>query len=162
MRKWWGAAIIQMKLTHWPVAHLCCGGLVLIDQELVLVLIHCAGIVDSCSKTNSGTFCKTNHHASTQLLNKWMALKLGEEQSFIPKGEQPNATCDYILSINYEKTSVFSASGKFVHRLDIKCSFFFGGGKERFFHILTFYLRYSLCRFGEIFILSLKYFRENE
>ena len=48
----------------------CCGGLDLIDQGLVLVLTHCAGIVDSCSKTNSGTFCKTNHHASTQLLNK--------------------------------------------------------------------------------------------
>ena len=75
----------------------CCGDLILIDQGLVLVLTHCAGIVDSCSKLNSGTFCKTNHPASSLFLNKQMALKLGEEQLFCPKGEQPSATYEYIL-----------------------------------------------------------------
>ena len=74
----------------------------LIDQGLVLVLTHCAGIVDSCSKPNSGTFCKTIHPATAQFLNKLMALKLGEEQLFHLKGEQPSATYDYILSINHE------------------------------------------------------------
>ena len=69
----------------------------LIDQGLVLVLTHCAGIVDSCSKLNSGTFCKTNHPASSLFLNKQMALKLGEEHLFCPKGEQPSATYEYIL-----------------------------------------------------------------
>ena len=42
----------------------------LIDQGLVLVLTHCAGIVDSCSKLNSGTLFKTKHLASAQFLNK--------------------------------------------------------------------------------------------
>ena len=74
----------------------------LIDQGLVLVLTHCAGIVDSCSKTNSAAFCKTNHPASAQFLNKQMALKLGEEQLFSLKGEYKSATYDYILSINCE------------------------------------------------------------
>ena len=133
----------------------------LIDQGLILVLTHCAGIVDSCSKTNSGTLCKTSNPASSLFLNRWMALKLGEEQLFSPKGKQPSATYDFILSINCEKTSVFWASGKFAHGLDIKCSFF-GEKRAFFFHILSFYHKYSLSRFGEMFILSLQYFRENQ
>ena len=36
-------------------------------------------IVDSFSKPNTGTFCKTNHYAFAQFLYKYMALKLGEE-----------------------------------------------------------------------------------
>ena len=129
MREWWRAAIIQME----PHSLACSSPPAvevwfLIDQRLVLVLTHCAGIVDSCSKTNSGTFCRKNHPASAHFLNKWMALKLGEEQLFSPKGEQPDATYDYILSINCEKTSAFWASGKFSHGLEIKCSF--SGGKK--------------------------------
>ena len=87
----------------------CCGGLVPNRPRtgLVLVLTHCAGIVDSCSKPNGGTFSKTNHPASSLFLNKQVALKLGEEQLFHLKGEQPSATYDYILSINCEKTSAF-------------------------------------------------------
>ena len=50
-----------------------------------------------------------------------MAIKLGEEQLFILKGEQPSATYDYILSVNLEKISLFWESGKFAHGLDIKC-----------------------------------------
>ena len=42
----------------------------LIDQGLVLALTHCACIVDSCSKPNSGAFCKTIHLATAQFLNK--------------------------------------------------------------------------------------------
>ena len=42
----------------------------LVDLGLVLILAHCAGIVDSCSKPNRGTFCKTNLPASSQSLNK--------------------------------------------------------------------------------------------
>ena len=60
-----------------------------------------------------------------------MTLKLGEEHLCSPKGGQPNATYDYILSINCEKTSAFRESGKFAHGLDIKCSFF--GEKRAFF-----------------------------
>ena len=40
------------------------------------------------------------------------------------KGEQPSATYDYIISINYERTSAFLESGEFAHGLDIKCSFY--------------------------------------
>ena len=69
----------------------------LIDQGLVLVLTHCAGIVDSCSKPNGGTFSKTNHPASSLFLNKQMALKLVDEQLFCPKGEQPSTIYEYIL-----------------------------------------------------------------
>ena len=36
-----------------------------------------------------------------------MALKLGEEQVFCLKGEQPGATYEYILSKNYEKRTAF-------------------------------------------------------
>jgi len=66
-----GAAIIQMK----PHSLACSSSPAvevwfLIDQGLVLVLTHCAGTVDSCSKPKSGTFCKTNHPASAQFLNK--------------------------------------------------------------------------------------------
>ena len=123
-REWWGAAIIQMKphslaCSSPPAAEVW----FLIDQGLVLFLTHCAYIVDSCSKPNSGTFCRTNHPASSLFLNKQMALKLGEEQLLSPKGEQPSAIYDYILLINCEKTSAFWASGKFAHGLDIKCSF---------------------------------------
>ena len=133
MREWQAEAIIQMK----PHSLACSSSpsvevWFLIDQGLVLVLTHCAGIVDSCSKTNSGTFCKTNHPVSAQFLNKWMALKLGEEQLFSPIGEQPSTTYDYILSINCEKTSAFWTSGKFAHGLDIKCSFW-GEQKSVFF-----------------------------
>ena len=95
----------------------------LIDQGLVLVVNHCTCIVDPCSIPNSGTFCRTNHPASSLFLNKQMALKLGEEQLLSPKGEQPSATYDYIISINYERTSAFLESGEFAHGLDIKCSF---------------------------------------
>ena len=149
MREWWGAAIIQMKLTHWPVAHLCCGGLVLIDQGLVLVLTHCAGIVDSCSKPNSGTFCRTNHPASSLFLNKSISLKLGEKQLFSPKGEQASETYDYILSINCENTSAFWESGKFAHGLYIKCLFYWE--QRTSFNIPLFYTKYS-CTFWELFI----------
>ena len=124
MREWWGAAIIQMKphSLAWsspPAVEVC----FLIDQGLVLVLTHCAGIVDSCSKPNSGTFCKTNHPASSLFLNKQMALKLGEEQLFSPK---ENNQVQYMNTFfnNCEKTSVFHESGKFAHGLDIKCSFY--------------------------------------
>ena len=48
----------------------CCGDLVPNNHGLVLVLTHCAGIVDSCSKPNSETFCKANHPATSQFLNK--------------------------------------------------------------------------------------------
>ena len=71
MRVCRGAAIIQMK-PH----SLACGSpsavevCFLRDQGLVLVLTHCAGIVDSCSKLNSGTLFKTKHPASAQFLNK--------------------------------------------------------------------------------------------
>ena len=57
----------------------------LIDQGLVLVLTHCSGIVDSCSKPNSGTFCRRNHTVSSLFLNKKMALKLEKEQLFSSK-----------------------------------------------------------------------------
>ena len=103
MREWWRAAIIQTK-SH----SLACSSApamevwFLIDQGLVLVLTHCAGIVDSCSKPNSGTFCRTNHPASSLFLKKQMALKLEEEQLFSLKGEQPSATYEHILSINGE------------------------------------------------------------
>ena len=66
MRECLGAAIIQMK----PYSLACSSPPAvevwfLIDQGLVLVLTHCAGIVDSCSKTNSAAFCKTNQPASS-------------------------------------------------------------------------------------------------
>ena len=71
MGECWGAAIIQMK----PHSLACSSPPAvevwfLIDQGLVLVLTHCDGIVDACSKLNSGIFCKTNHPASSQFLNK--------------------------------------------------------------------------------------------
>ena len=150
MREWWRAAIIQMKLHS-----LACSSppavevWFLIDQGLVLVLTHCAGILDSCSKPNSGTFCKTNHPASAQFLNKQMALKLGEEQLFCLKREKPSASYEYILSINCEKTSAFLESGKFAHGLDIKYSLYWE--KRAFFHILTFYEKYSLYTFCGMF-----------
>ena len=125
MREWWGAVIIQMK----PHSLACSSPPAvevwfLIDQGLILVLTHCAGIVDSSSKTNSEAFCRKNHPASSLFLNKSISLKLGEKQLFSLKGEQPSATYDYILSINCEKTFPFWESGKFAHGLDIKCSFY--------------------------------------
>ena len=160
MREWWGAAIIQIK----PHSLACSSPPAvevwfLIDQGLVLVLTHCAGIVDSCSKTNSGTFCKTNHPVSAQFLNKWMALKLGEEQLFSLKGEQPSATYDNILSINCEL--LFENQGNLYMDwiLDV---IFIGNKWAFFFHILSFYPKYSLYIFFEMFIFSLKYFRKNE
>ena len=131
----------------------------LIDQEMVLVMTHCAGIVDSCSKPNSGTFCKTNHPASSLFLKKQMALKLEEEQLFSLKGEQPSATYDYILSINSENC---------VLRIREICTWtgyqmlILLETNQHFFHILSFYPKYSLCIFCEIFILSLKLFSKNE
>ena len=97
------ASLTGLQLTS------CSGGLVPNRPRtgLVLVLAHCSGIVDSCSKPNSGTFCKTNHPASSLFLKKQMALKLEEEQLFSLKGEQPSETYDYILLINCEKTSPF-------------------------------------------------------
>ena len=131
----------------------------LIDQEMVLVMTHCAGIVDSCSKPNSGTFCKTNHPASSLFLKKQMALKLEEEQLFSLKGEQPSATYEHILSINDENCflkirEICTWTGYQVLILL--------GTNEHFFHILSFYPKYSLCIFCEMFILSLKHFRKNE
>ena len=149
------ASLTGLQLTS------CCGGLDLIDQGLVLVLTHCAGIVDSCSEPNSETFCRKNHPASSLFLNKSISLKLGEKQLFSPKGEQASETYDYILSINCEKTFPFWESGKFAHGLDIKCSFYWEQ-KSIFFHILSFYHEYLLCTFCEMFVLSLKYFRKNE
>ena len=67
------ASLTGLQLTSF------CGDLVPNNQGLVLVLNHCAGIVDSSPKPNSGTFCKTNHYAFAQFLYKYMALKLGEE-----------------------------------------------------------------------------------
>ena len=71
MRELWGAGMIQMKphslaFSSPPAVEF----LFLIDQVLVLGLAYCAGIVDSCSKPNSGTFCKTNHPTSPQFMNK--------------------------------------------------------------------------------------------
>ena len=48
----------------------------LIDQGLVLVLTHCAGFVDSYSKPNSGTFCKTNHPACASFWINLFSLKV--------------------------------------------------------------------------------------
>ena len=96
-----GASLTGLQLTS------CCGGLVPNRPRTGTGPEDCAGILDSCSKPNSGTFCKTNHPASAQFLNKQMALKLGEEELLSLKGEQPSATYDYILSINCEKTSAF-------------------------------------------------------
>ena len=54
-----------------------------------------------------------------------MALKSGERQLFSLKREQlKSETYEYILSINCEKTSAFWESGKFVHGLNSKCSFY--------------------------------------
>ena len=61
-----------------------------------------------------------------------MSLKFGKEHLLSPKGEQPSATYDYIISINYERTSAFLESGEFAHGLDIKCSFW-GGNQRAFF-----------------------------
>ena len=160
MREWWGVAIIQMKphslaFSSPPSVEVW----FLIDQGLVLVLTHCAGIVDSCSKPNSGTFCKTIHPATAQFLNKLMALKLREEQLFHLKGEQPSATFECILSINCEKTSAFWESGKFVHELDIKCSFYWEQ-RAIFFSIPLFYPKHTLYTFCDLFISSLKCFRK--
>ena len=95
------ASLTGLQLTS------CCGGLVPNRPRTATSPDYCAGIVDSCSKPNSGTFCKTNHPASAQFLNKQMALKLGEEQLFCLKREKPSASYEYILSINCEKTSAF-------------------------------------------------------
>ena len=105
----------------------------LIDQEMVLVMTHCAGIVDSCSKPNSGTFCKTNHPASSLFLKKQMALKLEEEQLFSLKGEQPSETYDYILLINCEKTSPFWNQGNLYVDWILDVNFI--GNKRAFFFL---------------------------
>ena len=162
MREWWEAAINtdEASLTGLKLTS-CCGGLVPNRPKTGTGPDPLCWYWYSCSKTNSGTLCKTSNPASSLFLNRWMALKLGEEQLFSPKGKQPSATYNFILSINCEKTSVFWASGKFAHGLDIKCSFF-GEKRAFFFHILSFYHKYSLSRFGEMFILSLQYFRENQ
>ena len=132
MREWRGAAIIQMK----PHSLACRSApsvkvWFLWDQGLVLVLTHCAGIADSCSKPNSGTLCKTIHPATTQFLNKWMSLKLWEEQLFCLKGEQQSATYDYILSVNCEKTSAFWDQGNL--RMDWIVNVHFIGKEKNIF-----------------------------
>ena len=138
-----GASLIVLQLTF------CCGGLVPNRPRNGSGPDPCAGIVDFCSKPNSGTLCKTNHPASAQFLNKQMALKLGEEQLFCLKREKPSASYEYILPINCEKTSAFLESGKFAHGLDIKYSLYWE--KRAFFHILTFYEKYSLYTFCGMF-----------
>ena len=81
-----------------------------------------------------------------------MALKLGEKQLFRLKREQLSASYEYILSINCEKISPFLEPGKFAHGLDTKYSFYWK--KEHFFHILSFYQKYLLYTFCEMFIFS--------
>ena len=131
----------------------------LIDQVLVLVLTNCAGIVNSCSKPNSGTFYKTSHPASSQFLNKWMALKLWEEQLFHLKGEQPSTTYEYILS-TVKRHLLFEIQENL--QIDWILNVNFIGNKEHFFNIPLFYPKYSLCTFCKLFISSQKYFRKNE
>ena len=160
MREWWGTAIIQIKphslaYSSPPAVEVW----FLIDQGLVLFLTHCAGIVDSCSKPSSGTFCKTNHPASTQFLNKWMALKLWEEQLFHLKGEQPSTTYEYILS-TVKRHLLFEIQENL--QIDWILNVNLGGTNSIFFNIPLFYTKYSLCTFCELFISSLKYFRKNE
>ena len=130
----------------------------LIDQGLVLVLTHCDGIVDACSKLNSGIFCKTNHPASSQFLNKWMPLKLGEEQLFHLKGEQPSATYDYILSITCENCflrirRICTWTGYYMLILLGQTSIFFTS-----YHFTP--NTPNECIFCEMFISSLKHFRK--
>ena len=132
-----GASLTGLQLTS------CCGGLVPNRSRTG------TGPDPLCSKPNSGTFCKTNHPASAQFLNKQMALKLGEEQLFCLKREKPSASYEYILPINCEKTSAFLESGKFAHGLDIKYSLYWE--KRAFFHILSFYEKYSLYTFCGMF-----------
>ena len=74
----------------------------LIDQGLLLVLTTVLVLWTPALNPIGGIFCKTNHPASAQFLNKQMALKLGEEQLFCLKREKPSASYEYILSINCE------------------------------------------------------------